>query len=166
MHTLFHDWIGFVHLMASILALASGTQLMWIKKGTKLHKQIGYFYTIHMLIVFLTSFFIYRLFGGFGIFHIAAVAGFLTLLAGMIPVITKKPKGKWLGLHYSFMYWSVIGLFAAFVSETLTRIPETPFYGMLSLSTFGVMLVAAICFVRLLKRWNKRYMPEKKLGHH
>lgn len=166
MQTLYYDWIGFIHLMASVFALASGTQVMWMKKGTKLHKQIGYLYAASMLTVFVTSFFIYRLFGGFGIFHIAAIVGFLTLLAGMLPVITKKPKEKWIRLHYSFMYWSVIGLYAAFISETLTRIPDTPFYGMLGLATFGVMLVASLCFAFLQKKWDKKYMPEKKLEHH
>jgi uncharacterized membrane protein len=164
MQTLYYDWIGFIHLMASVFALVSGTQVMWMKKGTKLHKQIGYLYAASMLTVFITSFFIYRLFGGFGIFHLAAIVGFVTLLAGMIPVITKKPKGQWLSLHYSFMYWSVIGLYAAFISETLTRIPDTPFYGMLGLATFGVMLVASILFKKYKRVWEEKF-SEKKLKH-
>lgn len=166
MHTLFHDEIGFVHLLASILALASGSQVLLMKKGTRMHKQIGYLYAFSMLIVCVSAFFIYRLFGGFGVFHVAAIVGFLTLLAGMLPIMLKRPQGKWLRLHYAFMYWSVIGLYAAFISELLTRIPDTPFYGMLGLATMGVMLIANICYVYSLRRWNQKYMPTKKLKHH
>ncbi|WPP48166.1 DUF2306 domain-containing protein [Catalinimonas niigatensis] len=162
MHTLYHDWIGFIHLQAALIALTSGTLVLWMRKGTRKHTQVGYLYTASMLIVFITSFLIYRLWGSFGIFHIAAIIGFLTLMGGMVPVILKKPIGKWIGLHYSFMYWSVIGLYAAFVSETLTRIPDTPFYGMLGISTFGVMIAATIGFNRYQKVWKSKFMPDKK----
>lgn len=35
---------------------------------------------------------IYRLFGGFGIFHVFAIVSLLTLLAGMYPILTRKGK--------------------------------------------------------------------------
>lgn len=162
MHTLYHDWMGFIHLQASLIALTSGTLVLWMRKGTREHKQVGYLYTASMLTVFITSFLIYRLWGGFGIFHFAAIMGFLTLMGGMVPVILKKPSGRWIGLHYSFMYWSVIGLYTAFVSETLTRIPETPFFGMLGIATFGVMIAATIGFYRYQKVWKRKFMTDKK----
>lgn len=162
MHTLYHDWVGFMHLQTSIIALISGTLVLWMRKGTKEHKQIGYVYTTSMLLMILTAFCIYRLFGGFGLFHGLAVVSFLTLTGGMAPVITKKPKKNWMSLHYSFMYWSVIGLYAAFVSEMLTRIPETPFFGMLGIATLGVMVAANILFRKYQKSWKRRFMPDKE----
>ena len=53
---------------------------------------MGYAYVIAMGIVLVTSFMMYNLFGGFGIFHAMAIISILTILAGMVPVIRKKPK--------------------------------------------------------------------------
>lgn len=55
------------------------------------------------------------------------------------------------------MYWSIIGLYAAFVSETLTQTPETPFFGMLGLTTLGVMAVASWGFHKYKKRWDRQF---------
>ncbi|MFP4096536.1 MAG: hypothetical protein ACLFUB_18785 [Cyclobacteriaceae bacterium] len=61
MHTIIHDWIGAVHTVASIISLATGTQVLLMKKGSKLHKDIGYVYCLAMLLVMITAFGIYRL---------------------------------------------------------------------------------------------------------
>jgi len=170
MNLLFHDWIGGIHLFASVIALASGTQVLWMKKGTHLHRQIGYVYTASMLGVIITAFSIYRLFGGFGLFHILAIVSFVTLLSGMLPLMLKKPVKNYMSLHFSFMYWSVIGLYAAFVSEMLTRIPESPFFGMVGLATFAVMIIAQLFFFKYRKKWQRTFglqkKEEKKLIHH
>ncbi len=156
MENLIHDEIGLIHLAASIIALASGTWVLLLKKGSNRHKQVGYVYVGSMVVLIVTAFSIYRLFGGFGIFHIAAVVSAVTLLGGMIPVITKRPK-NWLGMHFAFMYWSVMGLYAAFVSETLTRVPETPFFGIVGIATFAVMLLANLLYKKYSKRWQATF---------
>lgn len=169
MYLLFHNWIGAVHLFASVVALATGTQVLWMDKGTQLHRQIGYVYCASMLVVIITAFSIYRLFGGFGLFHILAIVSFVTLLSGMLPVLLKKPAKSYMSLHFSFMYWSVIGLYAAFVSEMLTRIPESPFFGVVGLATFGVMIVAQLLFAKFKKNWQQQFTSqeeEKKLVNH
>lgn len=170
MYLLFHNWIGAVHLFASVVALATGTQVLWMDKGTQLHRQIGHVYCASMLVVIITAFSIYRLFGGFGVFHILAIVSFVTLLAGMLPVLLKKPRNSHIALHFSFMYWSVIGLYAAFVSEMLTRIPESPFFGMVGIATFVVMIIAQILFIKYKKSWQQQFNSqeeeEKKLVNH
>jgi uncharacterized membrane protein len=105
MNTLIYDEIGAIHLLASILALITGTLVLLLKKGTVLHKRIGYLYVAGMVVLIVTAFSIYRLFGGFGIFHFAAIVSTLTLLAGLIPVLTRKPKVKWMEIHFMYMYW-------------------------------------------------------------
>ena len=169
MYLLYHDSIGGVHLLASMIALAMGTQVLWMDKGTQLHRQIGYVYSASMLVVIITAFSIYRLFGGFGVFHILAIVSFVTLLAGMVPVLLKKPRNNYMSLHFSFMYWSVIGLYAAFVSEMLTRIPESPFFGMVGFATLVVMIIAQILFFKYQKSWQQQFTSqeeEKKLVNH
>ena len=94
MDNLYGDIIGLTHLIASVLALIFGTIVLLKKKGTKNHKLLGYCYFSNMVILLLTAFFIYRLYGKFGIFHYSAVASSITLVLGMIPVWLKKPKIK------------------------------------------------------------------------
>ena len=108
-----------------------------------------------MAVLIVTAFLIYRLFGTFGLFHIAAVVSAVTLVAGMVPVVTRWPRNNWLGYHFSFMYWSVLGLYAAFVAETLTRIPRTPFFQMVGVATGSVMLVGYIAFFFYKKKWSR-----------
>jgi hypothetical protein len=156
------DWIGDVHLWASVLSLITGTSVFILRKGTKRHKQIGYIYSAAMVVVLATAFGIYRLWGTFGIFHGLAILGSATLLSGMIPVLTKKPANNYLDLHMSFMYWSVIGLYAAFISEIFARFPEKMNL-MTYLGSLGIFfIISNIIFFKLLKRWKNTIMIKKK----
>lgn len=99
----------------------------------------------------------YRLFGGFGIFHIAAIVSFLTLLAGMIPPFFLRKNPNWISMHIGFMYWSVMGLYGAFVAETLVRIPDTPFFSMVGIGTGIVMGIGGFVFYRNRAKWEKEF---------
>jgi uncharacterized membrane protein len=157
MRQIVYSNIGFIHLIASILALVFGSLVLILEKGTKRHKQIGYAYFVSMIGVLATAFMIYRLFGRFGIFHITAIVSTLTLLGGMIPAILRKPVNRWLTWHYGFMFWSVIGLYAAFAAESLVRIPQTPFFGMVGIATFAVMIFGGIVFGIKQNKWSEIY---------
>ncbi|CAM4350994.1 DUF2306 domain-containing protein [Gillisia hiemivivida] len=154
--------IGLIHLISSCLALLFGTFILIAKKGNKQHVKIGYLYLISMGILIITAFMIYRLFDGWGIFHYTALLSLVSILLGMIPIWTKKPKNSWKYLHFSFMYWSVIGLYAAFAAEILVRIPKTPFFGMVGLATGGIILIGGIIFGINKKKWIKIFETEKK----
>jgi uncharacterized membrane protein len=86
MITIVSSLTGLIHLIISIIALVTGLVVLTTKKGTKNHKQIGYVYSISMILVNLTAFMIYKLYGKFGIFHWFAVISCLTLIAGLYPV--------------------------------------------------------------------------------
>ena len=155
---------GLIHLIVSIIALITGLIVLLTTKGTKRHKQIGYIYAMSMLLVNLTAFLIYRLFGKFGIFHWFALLSCLTLLAGMYPVLVKKSK-NFLLLHFNYMYWSVVGLYCAFCAEILTRIPfvfdlpnKRQLFGILTgVSILIVMTIATIIFAKMKPKWTKQY---------
>ncbi len=149
------DTIGLIHLISSCLALLFGTLVLMLQKGTKLHVKAGYLYLVSMGILVLTSFMIYRLFNGWGIFHYSSLLSLLTIGVGMIPIWLKKPVDKWKYLHFSFMFWSVLGLYAAFAAEILTRIPETPFFGMVGIATGGIFLVGGIFFGFKKATWKR-----------
>ncbi len=161
MEYLVGDTYGLIHLMSSIGALIAGTLVLMMKKGSKRHKQIGYIYVINMAVLLVTALMIYRLFKGWGIFHYATVFSLTTILLGMIPIWTKKPANGWQNLHFNFMYWSVVGLYAAFASEVLTRIPETPFFGMVGIATVLITIIGGIGIRTNKAKWIKIFENKK-----
>ena len=153
MFSIVNNEIGLIHLIASMAALVFGTAVLMMTKGTKMHIRTGYFYVASMVILLVTAFMLYNLFGKWGIFHYFAVVSTFTLLLGMMPIFMRNQIKNWAYLHFSFMYWSVIGLYGAFVSEMMTRIPEVPFFGMVGLATAGVMVVGGIVFGFYKAKW-------------
>lgn len=170
LNSLVADNTGLIHFVFSILAVVFGTIVLIANKGSVLHKQIGKLYGISMLILLATAFMIYRLYDTWGIFHWAALVSTITLLIGMVPMYIKRPS-DYVGLHFSFMYWSVMGLYAAFVSESMVRIPRVVidsgvpnhvFYIMTGVGTTLVMGFAGFFFARYRPQWEARFSKKSK----
>ena len=155
MDTLVHSTTGLIHLLTAIAAMVVGTWVLIIRKGTRIHRMLGYFYLYLMLTMNGTAFMLYGLFGTFGPFHVAAVFSLVTLLLGIVPVIRQKP--GWFMRHFTFMYFSIIGLYAAFASESLTRIPSTPFFTMVILASVTITLIGVIVYYRMRPKWVKTF---------
>ena len=136
------------HIIASVSALVFGLWVVLTRKGTRLHKTVGYAYFFNMLGLNVSAFFIYRLTGHFGPFHGAAIASFITLIAGFVPAFLRYPRKGWLELHYEFMNWSYVGLVAAAVSEVLTRLPSSPFWGAVLAGSMAVFVLGGALIVR------------------
>lgn len=173
LNALYADRVGLIHLLASIAALLSGTAVLILAKGTRTHKRVGYIYTAAMAVLLVTAFSIYRLFGGWGIFHWLAVISTITLLGGLLPILMKRPKGAYIGLHFSFMYWSIMGLYAAFLAETMVRLPRTDlvfknaepsalFFSMTGLAVTITMGLAVVSFIKFRPKWQKRFAPAEE----
>lgn len=141
------------HLIAACTALLTGLGVLLTRKGTRLHKQMGYAYFFNMVGLNISALFIYRLTGHFGPFHGAALASLLTLTAGYVPAYLRLPQRRWLELHYEFMNWSYVGLVAAGVSEAATRLPSAPFWPAVFAGTLVVFLIGA----RLIGRGRSGY---------
>ncbi|NNF52556.1 MAG: DUF2306 domain-containing protein [Gammaproteobacteria bacterium] len=116
------DVVGITHTLAAASALLLGPSVFVRKKGTALHKKLGYGYVFSMLVLNATALMIYDLFQGWGIFHYLSALSLLTLLSGFVPAYLKRP-ANWIEWHYMGMTWSYVGLTAAAVAETLTRTP-------------------------------------------
>lgn len=142
---------GLVHLASAVIALVTGTVVLFIRKGNKTHKIWGYAYVVSMAIMLITSFMIYRLFNGFGLFHVFSIISTLTLLGGMLPLAFKWKNA--VAFHLSFMYWSVMGLYAAFIAEIFTRVPSAPGVLTLALCILSVMAIANIVWRKKQKQW-------------
>ena len=117
--------LGWIHMIFGIVSLLAGTTVVLLRKGTRWHRTLGHVYLTSMISLNVTALFIYRLFGHFGPFHWLALSSLLTLMAGMVPVFTRRPKGSWLELHAAFINGSYVGLVAATAAEVTSRIPGT-----------------------------------------
>jgi hypothetical protein len=148
---------GYIHFITATIAMITGTYVIVAPKGTRTHVRWGYAYTASMVVMLITSFMIYRLFNGFGIFHYFSVVSTITLIGGLIPAFRRKPEKTWVIWHFAFMYWSIIGLYAAFVSEVVTRVPETPYFGMLGIAIFVVMGIANYFWFKYKKVWTQQF---------
>lgn len=157
---------GLIHFIFSIIALLLGTLVLILEKGTTKHKIIGKLYGLTMFVVLITAFMTYRLFGNWGIFHCTAVISTLTLFFGLIPILTMKLNKNYISLHFSFMYWSIMGVYGAFVSKTLIRmpnvviesgIPNYVFYNMTGIGTAIVMGLGVYYFLKFKPKWDKQF---------
>ena len=79
MEQLIGNSAGLIHLIASSLAMVTGSLVLILKKGTKLHKR-RVMYVFSMVILLITAFMIFRLFNGWGVFHYTALLSTVTIL--------------------------------------------------------------------------------------
>ncbi|MBX2945625.1 MAG: DUF2306 domain-containing protein [Cyclobacteriaceae bacterium] len=164
-NSLVHSPTGLIHLFSAILALITGTIVLFSTKGTRSHRSTGYGYIASMLILNGTAFGLYRLFGRFGPFHVAALVSMLTLLMGILPLINRQSSGRWLVRHLTWMYYSVIGLYAAFASEIIVRIPGLPFAVMVVTASVTVTGVGVFIFIKNHQSWIKNIHTQKLHSH-
>lgn len=155
--------LGPLHLSAAVLALISGAAVLVVRpKGARWHRRLGWIYVGAMLSVNATALLIYKLFGGFGPFHVAALISLVGIVFGTRAAVrarrsrlARQPfaRAAWAERHYMWMTWSYVGLLAAFASETITRLPAfRPVLGGGRL--FGVAVAGAtLVIVAIGSRW-------------
>jgi len=157
MYDFVNNSLGWFHLITAIMAMVVGAFVLFTTKGTRQHKRIGYIYVFSMILVCGSALAIYQLTGRFGIFHVSAVVGFLTLAGGMMPMLIKSIDRKYKAVHFWFMYYSVLGLYAAFASEISVRIPDRPFYSMVGIATGTIFLIGTLFILKKEKVWTKYF---------
>jgi len=145
---MFHSTLGLVHIISALVAMLMGAVVIANPKMGAFHKRMGYGYVASMLILNGTAFQIFHLFGRFGPFHALAIISLLSLMGGMLPAINHRQIKNWLYWHYYFMSWSVVGLYAAFWAEVLTRtLPLGQFWPVVMAAT-GVTAGLGSYFIR------------------
>jgi uncharacterized membrane protein len=143
------DPAGAVHAALGLAAVAAGTAMVLMDKGTRAHRVVGRLFALLLVTVNATSFLLYDLLGRWGPFHSLAVVNLLTLGCGMAVVWLQQPRG-WLGLHGRFMAWAYAGLLAAFVSEVAVRVPGIGFLpGVVGGSLLVVSVAAVLIHVQV-----------------
>lgn len=118
------DALGLVHALFGIASLLLGLAVVITPKGTPVHRRIGQYYAVNMLMLNVTALAIYDLSGRFNGFHVLALISLATIGAGLVPVWTRRPEPGWLERHRRFMSWSFAGVVSAFIMEITHRVPQ------------------------------------------
>lgn len=132
-----HTFLGALHLGAAVFAMAVGATVLLMKgKGNRRHRQLGIAYAIGMLVTNATALMIYRLFGGFGPFHVFALVSLVGIVMGWRAIYQARAartagqmlkRAHHIEVHYYWITWSYAGLMAAAASEAITRLPAFSF---------------------------------------
>ncbi len=75
----------------------------------------------------------------------------------MVPLFLKYLAQHYKAVHVWFMYYSVLGLYAAFASELSVRLPEKPFFAMVGIATAAVFGVGTAFILKKEKVWTKYF---------
>ena len=149
MTSIIHSVVSVLHLLAVIPALLAGTVILVAPKGTLRHRYLGRVYVGSMLLVVLTAFRMYFLFGRFGIVHWGAVGSIVALLVGIVPVLCRSLVANWRQWHYLGMGASVTGLYAALLVESTYRFFPATYFWWSTLGLAGaVFLVGGLLLYR------------------
>jgi uncharacterized membrane protein len=113
--------LGSVHFALATAALILGAVSLSQTKGGLRHRVLGRLYSAALVLVNVSALSIYRDSSGMGPFHILAIISLVTLAAGLIPAVLRRPDDSWLDLHAYFMCWSYVGLAAAGAAQMTTK---------------------------------------------
>jgi uncharacterized membrane protein len=109
-----------IHTINGIVCLVTGMLIIFLTKGTSLHRRVGWVYVVSLYMLCLVSFSIKDttpFFRGFGMFHVMSLASMATVSAGFLPVLRRKTQKNWYSKHFDYMLWSYVGLIMAFNSH-------------------------------------------------
>lgn len=158
------DAPGLAHVTFGFSSIVLGVGVFSLSKGTDLHRAIGAAYVFCMFGLNLTALLIYRVFAGFGAFHVLALINLSILLAGFGTVLLQRPARRWLRYHYYFMGWSYVGLLAATATEIAVRVVHWPFVLAVAVPSIAVAFFGG-ALVQFLERRTIRRLGSDWRSH-
>ena len=153
-----------LHVATALIAIATGLVMLLQVKGTRRHRRLGYVYVGSMVTLNVSSFLVFKLTGEFSPFHVAAFLSLAMMVAGFLPVYWRRPAEGWLELHFQFMAWSYIGLLAATASEIAVRIPKSPFWWAVSVSSAVIIMAGVLILAHNRPKLLARYGRAGRVG--
>jgi uncharacterized membrane protein len=146
--------VGWIHTIASLIALGAGAVVLVRPKGTPLHRLRGRVYALALVATCLTSFAIYRR-GMFWFPHWFGVVSLIVVTAGVALAHFKQPRG-WMHLHLTCMVASYYMLIGGGVNELFLRVdalrrivPDVLNSPIVGTTHFAVMVFFAILIAYL-----------------
>ena len=151
--------VSLLHIGSAVTAILTGGIVLSRAKGTRFHRRIGLAYFVSMVVLNVSSFFIFSLTGEASLFHALAAFSLLTVLVGYSAAARRIPHGGWLELHQQFMAWSYIGLLAGAAAEAAVRIPKAPFWWAVAAASLTVIAAGGTLLFLRLPGLRARYGP-------
>ena len=153
--------IGWVHFVASLIAIGIAALVLLQPKGTPVHRLRGRAYVLAVLVTSITALGITRL-GYFFFPHWFAIAALIAITVGFAAAHFKRPRSAWVHVHLTSMLVSCYILIGGGVNEVFLRIDalrklaprvDSPVVGW---THFTVMLVFAALIVAFNVAARKR----------
>jgi len=113
--------LGWVHLVASLAALAVGILVLLRPKGTPVHRRRGRVYALALLVTSVTALGIYRR-GIFFFPHWLAIAALIVTTVGVLAAHFKVPRRASLHVHLTCLLTSLYLLVGGGVNEAFLRV--------------------------------------------
>jgi len=149
-----HSSFGWVHFTTSLIGLVTGAYILLVKKGTKIHKKIGYVFAVSLVLVNASALFIYDFNNGqISVFHYLIPVSLIFLIYGMAPMLRKKRNPNWRNKHIVGMNGAALGLWAAGATEYFVRElssglskNELILYSFLISAPFAILITISITY--------------------
>ena len=113
--------LGWVHFIASLIAVGVGAAILARPKGTPTHRLRGRIYAVAVLATSITALGIYRL-GVFFFAHWFGIAALIVIALGIMAAHFKVPLKGWMQLHLTCMLLSYYILIGGGVNEVFLRV--------------------------------------------
>lgn len=157
MSNVLHSSTSIMHLVAALIALITGTYILLTHKGTTSHRLGGWLYAGSMIVLLITAFQMYYLFGRFGVVHWGALGSVVALTIGLGAVGLRALIGSWLRWHYFGMGASITGVYASFLVESIYRFfPPTYFWWATLGPSALVFMAGGFLLYRYYPKWAKQ----------
>jgi len=111
--------IALCHVVAAVSALVLGAVMILREKGTPSHRVFGSGYVVLLVAVNAAALLLHRE-ASFGVFHVLSLVSLVTVLVGVVPMVTGARSPAVIARHAYFMVWSYAGLVAAGVGQLAT----------------------------------------------
>lgn len=155
--------INIIHTVFSVTALLAGGFIFFNAKGTRRHVKAGWLYVASMLILLFTSFFIFDLFGGFGVYHALSIVSLVTMGLGIYFPLVARSNAGWLIQHYMWMSYSYVGLVMAGGPHLFALVPDWPSWLRIFLFWGLPYILGSFWIFRNRKRILQEVKERKKL---
>jgi uncharacterized membrane protein len=113
--------LGWVHVLASLGAIAAALLILFRTKGTPTHRRRGRVYVALILVTSGTALGIYRL-GIFFFPHWFAIASLVTTAIAFAAAHFKRPRVGWVHIHLTMMLTSIYILIGGGINEVYLRV--------------------------------------------
>ncbi|HEY2070950.1 MAG TPA: DUF2306 domain-containing protein [Rhizomicrobium sp.] len=146
--------IGWIHVIACLVALAAGAWNLALPKGTALHRKVGTVYVLAMIVLNVSVFAVYKFDIGhfvpfaagpntFGFFHWLAVAALVFVCSGWYAA-RHQDRAVWAYLHPVMMLLSYYDLIGGGINEVFARLDPLRALARASAKTTGQAVNAPI----------------------